>query len=435
MTTRPVTWLRSKARPHPPGRTVRVRLTLVYSGLFLLSGAALLAVTYVLFERATKVRGGSASIGVPDGQPVGRTIPALPTRGSAPKVVSIGPKALGEELKRSSDLHQLLVNSAIALTIITVVALLLGWFFAGRMLRPVRTITATARRISASNLHERLDLRGPNDELKALGDTFDELLGRLQHSWESQRQFIANVSHELRSPLTRLRLQADIAATDPKATIESLQSGYQTVIAATQQQEELIAALLSLAKGQRGVSHTETFDLVPLVQEALSTRREQADRTGLHIGTDFTPAPISGDRRLIQQLIGNLVDNAIRHNNSGGEVHLVTATTAGHGEVTVSNDGPIIPAAELDRLFHPFERLEPGRRHHQNGHGLGLSIVDAIATAHGAKIVACPNPAGGLSVKVAFPPAPEDAPLQTFRQSRPAKRTRLVQPCPSSNTD
>jgi signal transduction histidine kinase len=402
MTSGPVSWLRSRPKLHLPGRTVRVRLTFVYGGLFLVSGAALLAVTYVLFERATRV--GSASIEIPDGKPpVGHSVPPLPSRSSAPKVVSIGPKALGEELKRSSDLHQLLVNSVIALAIIAVVALLLGWFFAGRMLRPVRTMTATARRISASNLHERLDLRGPNDELKELGDTFDELLGRLQRSSDSQRQFVANVSHELRSPLTRLRLQADIAATDRDATVESLQSGYQAVIAATQEQEELIAALLSLAKGQRDIDHKETVDLAAIAHDALHAQRQQVQQREVHIDPDIKPATVDGDPRLIEELIQNLIDNAILHNTTGGNVHLITATEDGHGVFAISNDGPLIPPTELERLFRPFERLEPGRLHHKTGHGLGLSIVDAIATAHGATLTARSRPEGGLSIEITFP--------------------------------
>ena len=404
MIRRPRSWQRVRARIHLPAKTVRLRLTLVYGGLFFLSGAALLVVTYVLFERATRVSNGSASVRV-DGKPIGHTLPTLPPTTRAPKVVSIGPKALGEELKRSSDLHQLLVNSAIALAIITVIALLLGWFFAGRMLRPVRTMTATARRISASNLHERLDLRGPNDELKELGDTFDELLGRLQRSSDSQRQFIANVSHELRSPLTRLRLQADIAAGDREATVESLQSGYQAVIAATQQQEELIAALLSLAKGQRGIDHRETVDLAAITHDTLHAQRQQARQRDVHIDTDVKPATVDGDPRLIEQLIQNLLDNAILHNTTGGNVHLTTATENGHGVLAISNDGPLIPPTELERLFRPFERLEPGRRHHKTGHGLGLSIVEAIATAHDATIAARSRPQGGLSIEISFPEA------------------------------
>lgn len=405
MISRPPSWQQARARIHLPARTVRLRLTLVYGGLFLLSGAALLVVTYVLFERATRVPSGSASIRVPDGKSIGQAIPTLTPTTRAPKVVSIGPKALGEELKRSSDLHQLLVNSAIALALITVVALLLGWFFAGRMLRPVRTITGTARRISASNLHERLDLRGPDDELKELGDTFDELLGRLQRSWDSQRQFVANVSHELRSPLTRLRLQADIATTDPEATVESLQSGYREVIAATQEQGDIIAALLSLAKGQRGLDHIETFDLAAITRNVLQVHRQQAEYRQVHIDTDIQPAVVIGDARLIEQLIQNLIENAILHNIVDGNVHVATASHEGEAVLAVSNDGPNIPTTELERLFRPFERLEPGRRHHRTGHGLGLSIVEAVATAHSAVITARSRPQGGLSIEVTFPRA------------------------------
>ena len=404
MISRLRSWQRVTARIHLPARTVRLRLTLVYGGLFFVSGVALLVVTYVLFERATRVSNGSASVRV-DGKPFGHALPTLPPTTRAPKVVSIGPKALGEELKRSSDLHQLLINSAIALAIITVIALLLGWYFAGRMLRPVRTITATARRISASNLHERLDLRGPDDELKELGDTFDELLGRLERSWDSQRQFVANVSHELRSPLTRLRLQADIAATDPESTVESLQSGYREVIAATQEQEDIIAALLSLARGQRGLDHTETFDLAAITRDVLQAHRQQAEHRQVRIDTDIQPAVMSGDVRLIEQLIQNLIDNAILHNIVGGEIHIATESHEGEAVLAASNDGPSIPTAELERLFRPFERLEPGRRHHQTGHGLGLSVVEAIATAHGAVITARSRPQGGLSIEITFPQA------------------------------
>jgi signal transduction histidine kinase len=341
----------------------------------------------VLFQRATRIN-GHAALQLPDGPSPSHTIPSLPTK-------PIATKALGEEIKRSSDLHQLLVNSGIALAVLAVVALLLGWFVAGRMLRPLRTITAAARRISDSNLNERLALSGPNDELKELGDTFDQLLARLQRSWNSQRQFIANVSHELRSPLTRLRLQAEIAATDTEATVESLQAGYQAVIAAAQRQEELIAALLSLAKGQRGPDREETLDLGPIAHEVLGARRRQADQRGLHLSREIEPAAVSGDRRLIEQLIANLVDNAILHNTPGGNLQLTTATV-------------------LERLFRPFERLAPGRRHHETGHGLGLSIIEAIANAHGAVITARSRPEGGLEIEISFP-VPDQTHLETAR--------------------
>ena len=386
MTNGPAFSLRAKARIHLSGGTVRVRLTLVYGGLFLVCGAVLLAVTYVLFERLTNISKGE---GPPIQYPVRRFPDSTLLKGAG--------------ASRAAVLHQLLVSSSIALAVLAVVALALGWYVAGRMLRPLRTITATARRISATNLDERLSLPGPKDELKELGDTIDELLGRLQRSWSSQRQFVANVSHELRSPLTRLRLQADLATTDPEATVESLQAGYQTVIATTQQQEELIAALLPLAKGQRGVDQKEPVDLCSIAQDVLRAQRPFAERCGLRITGDISPATISGDPRLINQLVSNLLDNAIVHNTPGGMIDLATTTEAGNGVVSVSNDGPMIPPTELERLFRPFERLEPGRRHHKNGQGLGLSIVDAIADAHGASITSRSRPQGGLSIEVTFP--------------------------------
>lgn len=415
MTSRFVAWLRPKVGIHLPGRTLRVRLTLVYCGLFLLCGTVLLAVTYVLFDRATA--------GPQDGRPSSQLpVPRFDHRASKQGAEAI------RTVTRTADLHQLLVSSTIALTILAAVALLLGWVVAGRMLRPLRTITATARRISASNLHERLSLSGPNDELKELGDTFDDLLGRLQRSWDSQRQFISNVSHELRSPVTRLRLQAEIAATDGKATVESLQTGYTAVIAAAQQQEELIAALLSLARGQRGLDHSETFDLAPIAHRVLDAQRQQAEERALHINTNINTAIVGGDSRLIEQLIRNLLDNAILHNTAGGELHIATATEAGNGVLVVFNDGPIIPTTELERLFRPFERLEPGRRHNNNGHGLGLSIVDSIATAHGATIGAHSRPEGGLSVEITFPRATSTA-LDAAKSEaaiRPPATTDLV---------
>ncbi len=198
----------------------------------------------------------------------------------------------------------------------------------------------------------------------------------------------------------------ELAATDSSATIESLQSGYKTVIGAAQQQEELIAALLSLAKGQRDLIDSETFDLAPIAHEVTFSQLRQFEQRALSIDTNIESAMVIGDPQLIEQLIWNLVDNAILHNTPGGRVHIATVTQHGLGVIAVSNDGPIIPTAELERLFRPFERLEPGRRNHRNGHGLGLglSIVDAIATAHGAIIAARSRPQGGLSVEVSFPP-------------------------------
>jgi len=369
----------------------RIRLTLLSGGLFLLTGAALLTCTYLLVQRATVIRNASLRTAL-------RRLP-----GSRHKEVAAG-SATTASAQHAADLHHLLIGSEVALGVLAVLAVLLGWFVAGRMLRPLRTITATARRISAGNLHERLGLNGPDDEIRELGDTFDELLGRLQRSWDSQRQFISNVSHELRSPLTRLRLQAELMAADSDATVATLQAGYAAVIAAAQRQEELIAALLSLARGQHGLDCQDAVDLAPIAHAVLRAESPQAEQRSLHITTEIEPAVVSGEPGLLEQLIRNLIDNAINHNTAGGEVHFATATNDGNVVVSVSNDGPLIPPTQLDRLFRPFERLEPGRRHHKNGHGLGLSIVEAIATAHGAIITPCCRPEGGLCVEITFPP-------------------------------
>jgi signal transduction histidine kinase len=369
----------------------RIRLTLLSGGLFLFTGAALLTCTYLLVQWSTAIRNTSLKTAL-------KSLPGSPHKEVAPA------SATTASVQHAVDLHHLLIDSEVALGLLAVLAVLLGWFVAGRMLRPLRIITATARRISAGNLHERLSLNGPNDEIKELGDTFDELLGRLQRSWDTQRQFISNVSHELRSPLTRLRLQAELMATDGEATVATLQAGYAAVIAAAQRQEELIAALLSLARGQHGLAYKDAVDLAPIARAVLRAESQQAEQRTLHINTEIEPAVVSGDPGLLEQLIRNLIDNAINHNTSGGEVHFATTTNDGNAVVSVSNDGPLIPPTQLDRLFRPFERLEPGRRHHKNGHGLGLSIVQAIATAHGAIITPCCRPEGGLCVEITFPP-------------------------------
>jgi signal transduction histidine kinase len=272
------------------------------------------------------------------------------------------------------------------------------------VLRPLRTITATARRISATNLHERLALEGPADELKQLGDTVDDLLSRLEHAFQSQRQFVANVSHELRSPLTRLRLLAEIAAGDTQASVDSLQSAFRRVIVAAQSQDDLIEGLLTLAKGQRGLSRTEPVDLELLAREVIDNlATESTDRVTVH-RDGLQPAMIrGGDPRLVERLIANLMDNATRYNVDGGHAYIATGADRESATLIVSNDGPCVPRSQIERLFAPFERMEEGRGHHTAGHGLGLAVVKAIADAHGATVSADPRREGGLRVQVNFP--------------------------------
>jgi signal transduction histidine kinase len=308
-----------------------------------------------------------------------------------------------EAAQRAADSHRLLIISVFALAIVTVLAVLAGWFVAGRILRPIRTITRTAQRISSSNLHERLALVGPEDELKKLGDTLDDLFGRLDASFEAQRHFVANASHELRTPLTVERTLLQVALDNPDTTIAGWRSTAAEVLAYSDEQTRLIDALLTLANSERGVDGCESLDLAAIVAATLINVRSEADRLGIHIDEVLSPAPLEGDPLLVERLVVNLLNNAVRHNVVDGRVEVVTGAKEGKAELSVTNTGPIIPPAEVNRLFQPFQRLNPHRVHYPDGHGLGLSIVRAIATAHDASISAHPVPDGGLSVNITFP--------------------------------
>jgi signal transduction histidine kinase len=300
--------------------------------------------------------------------------------------------------QRASDSHQLLVDSAIALGILALLAVLAGWLVAGRMLRPIRTITRTARRISSSSLHERLALDGPEDELKELGDTLDDLLARLEAAFEAQRRFVAHASHELRTPLTRERALVQVTLGDP-ATPGSWRSTGEELLASNRQQETLIEALLTLASSESGLDQREPADLAEIAHNVMRDRRNPL---GARIDTNLSTAPLEGDGRLLEQLLANLVDNALIHNVEGGHVEISTESRDGNAVLMVTNTGPVVPSSEVERLFQPFQRLDPDRVH-RNGHGLGLCIVRAIANAHSATITAQPSPEGGISFEVAFP--------------------------------
>jgi signal transduction histidine kinase len=307
-----------------------------------------------------------------------------------------------EAAQRAADSHRLLVISGFALAIVTLLALLAGWFVAGRMLRPIRTITRTARRISSSNLHERLDLDGPEDELKELGDTLDDLFERLDASFEAQRHFVANASHELRTPITVERTLLQVALDNPDITIAGWRSTAAEVLAFSDEQTRLIEALLTLASSESGTDECESLDLAAIVEATLVNVRSEAHRLGIHVDEVVTPAPLEGDPLLVERLVANLLNNAVHHNEIDGRVGVVTEVKEGRAVLSVTNTGPLIPLTEVDRLFQPFQRLDPRRTHYRDGHGLGLSIVRAIATAHQASISARPLPGGGLSVSVSF---------------------------------
>jgi len=410
---------------------VRLRLTALYASLFLACGAGLLAVTYGLVREAT----GSFLVA---SHPNGSTfvIGDKKTNGGAPLTStkkrpftldqSHGPHLTAKQMQaqarhdrqlaerqHAAELHQLLEQSGIALALMAIVSIALGWLAAGRVLRPLRTMTEHVREISARNLHQRLALEGPADELTQLAGTFDELLGRLDAAFTAQRQFVANASHELRSPLARARTLAEIAVDDPDATVESLRNSHRRVIAAGEQQERLIEALLTLARSERGLERRTPVDLAAITATAVHARHAEAERRGVYIHATLEPAETAGDAHLVERLVANLIDNALRHNVPHGQVDVTTSTTAGRAVVSVANSGAVIPPSEVERLFQPFQRLVRDRTDHSDGLGLGLSIVQAIATAHQAVIGSRAQPRGGLDIEVSFParnPGSEERP-------------------------
>ena len=301
-------------------RTVRLRLTLLYVGLFLASAACLLVITYFLVARqlpgtVTLRTSGGGTAGTSgqvvtggSGAGTGACVPSA--GGTLPTVVQVNDcvqqAAAG---LRNDTLDQLLIESGVALGIMAVASVGLGWLMAGRVLSPLRTITATARRISARSLHQRIGMSGPDDELKELGDTFDQLLGRLDASFRAQRQFVANASHELRTPLARQRTLLEVALRDKQATNASLRTACERALAAGEQQERLIAALLTLARGERGLDAFEPFDLGAVATGALAAVRDEAEARGVTVTANLGPAPALGDSRLAEQLAANLADN------------------------------------------------------------------------------------------------------------------------------
>jgi signal transduction histidine kinase len=402
-----------------PRTTVRWRLTLLYGALFLISGAALLAITYTLVDNAAVfpqrtlafLRADTPSRGTvvgPNFTPSPGQVKGL-TRKVPPPIQRLlhtrqGRKALGDVIvtQRVADLHQLIIESALALALMTLISTALGWVVAGRVLRPLRTMTAATQGISEENLNRRLSMRGPRDELRQLADTIDGLLRRLEGAFDAQRRFVANASHELRTPLTAVRALLEMVLSDPTATVATFRATCEQVLDESEQQEQLIDALLTLAQGQRGIDRAETVDLASVVGAVVGSHEGLAAAHHLDLRTSLAPAMISGDTRLVARLVANLVDNAIRHNVAGGRVD-VSVQSGGRATLTVANTGPVVPEAEVARLLQPFQRLSPDRTSHRDGLGMGLSIVAAIAGAHGAVLAVRARPEGGLEIDVDFP--------------------------------
>jgi signal transduction histidine kinase len=392
------------ARPGPRRwlpQTFRVRLTVLFAVLFLTVGAGLLGITYGLVA--------SLPVKVPGPTRVQAKLALackLGKAGLGPAQCSQAVTAVGAEEaanhQRAETLGHLLAYSLVALGAMTVVSGGVGWVMAGRVLRPVRSITAAARRASDRHLGERLALTGPRDELKELADTFDEMLERLDAAFATQRRFVADASHELRTPLTVMRTAIEVTMAKPARTPEQLEAMAAKVARSTAQAEALIEALLTLAASEQAPASPELVDLATAAEDAVDLAAARAGQLGLHIDADLAAAPACGNRLLLERMVGNLVDNAVRHNIRGGWISIRTGTGGQEARFEIANSGPVIPEELVPALFEPFRRVEERTSVH-DGTGLGLAIVRSISTAHGARVEAHSLPAGGLGILVTLP--------------------------------
>jgi signal transduction histidine kinase len=397
-----------RLRSLPPA-TLRWRLTALYGGLLLAAGIAILVITYLLVSQRLEGRKIRSDISPEEMTP--QDIEHLnrefgvdidPSVGEGDRPVDLN-AILGDALDedRNQTLNELLTQSLIALAIVAVVAGVLGWLIAGRVLRPLRDITATARRLSTDNLDERIGLRGPRDELSELADTFDAMLARLAAAFEAQRRFVANASHELRTPLTVQRAAIDVALAAPHPTVESLTAMAIRVRNATERHERVIGSLFALAHSQTGIERYEEVDLAAVA----ATAWPDEGTNGVRFTPQLSPARLRGDRVLLERLAANLIDNGVRYNVAGGWLNVETFSDPASGIVTlrVANSGPQVPPERVTELFQPFRRLGDARK---GGTGLGLSIVAAIAQAHHGTCAARARPEGGLEIAVRLPVSP-----------------------------
>jgi signal transduction histidine kinase len=450
---------------HLPHRTARVRLTLLYGGLFLVSGAALMAITYALLVNAGFVfslqngAGAGPSAAPPAGSARGGPAPNFPAPGATthpsaqtmahwyqvaqcmrhhgisgfpdpattvpahslfigelsyrdgailaiPTTINTESPAFmqastacgfapdytklsaQDNRRRTQTRRELLIQSGIALAAMSLLSLGLGWLMAGRVLKP------------------------------------------LEDSYQAQRQFVANASHELRAPLTRLRALSEVVLASPDASAASLRRAHERVLASEQQLERLIDGLLALTRGQAGVERHERLDLAELAAQAMLARESELGGLELDVHATLATAPTAGDPRLLERLTANLIDNAIRHNTPDGRVEITTGTRDRRAFMSIANTGPTVPPEQIQRLFQPFQRLGDARTRHNTGHGLGLSIVQAIACAHRAELSASPRPNGGLTIEVLFPTSIGAGARVTSATGRTRRRTR-----PISGTD
>jgi signal transduction histidine kinase len=425
--------LRTALRP-----SVRARLALVYGGVFFGMGLALMAISYLIVDHSLSPAGTGGTVArvIAIGTQGGAPGPAVSVSGSAagfaggpadlgqtPPGVAGGPsttppdsfylrtgfeRLLGDV--RVETLHSLLWAWVALVAVMALAAGGFGWLLSARMLRPLRDITGTARHLSVANLHERIALDGPRDELKELADTFDGMLGRLDGAFASQRRFVANASHELRTPLAIMRAQIDVALGDPDVGRRELIATSRVVRDAVDRCERLLDGLLVLARSDRGIDGAETVDLAESAARALDLVSPAAAARGIELRPALRPAAVRGDPALLDRMVANLVENAVSHNlGASGWVEVTTSNGGSRARVRVANSGPPVPPDRVPSLFEPFQRLSRERTSSGRGAGLGLSIVRSVARAHRGEATARARTSGGLTVEVELPASPPPA--------------------------
>ncbi|WJV45681.1 sensor histidine kinase [Streptomyces flavofungini] len=391
----PFPWLRP---------TIRIRLTLLYGGMFLIAGILLLSIIYLLAAQALNT-GNEPLFKIVGGQEIRVTSDNCPQASSGNLLIPEFNAAISActDHQRQVALDNLLSRSLLALLGLAVIAFAFGYAMAGRVLSPLGRITRTARAVAGSDLSRRIELDGPDDELKELSDTFDEMLERLQRAFTAQQRFVGNASHELRTPLAINRTLLEVHLSDPGAPVELQQLG-KTLLATNERSEQLVEGLLLLARSDNQIVERKPVDLAEVADRAVDQALSEAEAKGVQIRGERGPAVVQGNGVLLERIALNLVQNAVRYNvKEEGWVEVTTETQHGQAVLVVTNTGPVVPAYEIDSLFEPFRRLRTERTGSDKGVGLGLSIARSVARAHGGRIIAEPREGGGLVMRVTLP--------------------------------
>ncbi|MET9520214.1 HAMP domain-containing sensor histidine kinase [Streptomyces sp. NPDC002994] len=379
--------------------TIRIRLTLLYGGMFLIAGILLLSIIYLLAAQALAV-GSDLPFKIVSGQ-VKSTVCDLPDEATPDQFNAAMNACVNHQ--RQQALDELLSRSLLALLGLSIIAFAFGYAMAGRVLSPLGRITRTARRVAGTDLTRRIELDGPDDELKELADTFDEMLDRLERAFTAQQRFVGNASHELRTPLAINRTLLEVHLSDPEAPPELHQLG-KTLLATNERSEQLVEGLLLLARSENQIVERKPVDLAEVASRAIDQAHGEAAEKGVLIRGKREPAVVQGNGVLLERIALNLVQNAVRYNvPEDGWVEVTTEIQHGQALLVVSNTGPVVPAYEIDNLFEPFRRLRTERTGSDKGVGLGLSIARSVARAHGGRIIAEPREGGGLVMRVTLP--------------------------------